>query len=140
MKAADDIPIVQDKLTKLLLEIAEGFNISLDFSEKSIEDLDKLLQIFYEDNKDSNADKQRKDALYGIALEAAAYIVTTIQRKYGKGEWARKHEMFREETWPFTFGNLTIFPVAWCLKQIENGKVDSVAYKYREAFLAKINS
>lgn len=129
----------QQELIGYAQGIAKYYHVKLDFTERSIKKVEAILaKVRKEYRPTANSGDDTKYDMQGIALEMGAYIVDVIERAHGEGVWERDHPAIGKETWPFTYRNLTIFPVEWCLKQIYNGKVDSVAYKYKHAFLDKL--
>ena len=119
---------------KLAMEMAEDFDVTLDFSHDSIKNVDRVLGEFHEDYAKTKNEK----GLVGIAIAFAAYIVSVIERNSTPGEWKRNDPDLGEETFPFDWHGTTIFPVGWCLKRMIDGKQDSVWFKYKTIVLDKI--
>lgn len=126
----DNPEIPREKLVELAISIADDCGIKFDFSENSVKKIDLILDAIHRDIKDSPPDQEKQEGIYGIALEMSAYMIEVIEKHYAKGEWRRDSEDIGPETWPFTAGDVTIFPVNWCLKAVEQGKEERIWPKY----------
>ncbi len=125
VKSASEL---QEELTNLALRIAqEGYGIKLDFSTYSIKQVELILGDVGRGYKQNHNDK----GLHGIALEFAAYIITTIERTTQKGRWDRNHPVLGENTFPYYWKDLTIFPYTWCTKRIFEGDAENIWVKYQ---------
>jgi hypothetical protein len=78
--------------------------------------------------------------MYGVALNMGAYVIAVMEHANREGAWERDDPDVGEESWPFTYGNVTVFPVEWCLKRIYDKKANGVAYKYKHVFLDGLQS
>ena len=121
-------------LVRLAVDIGKGMRRSLDFTDSSIDAVESILSEIHDDY----ARTKDEEGLRGIALEFAAYVIEVIERNHGAGEWFRNHEEFGTETFPFNWKGVTIFPYAWCLKRIVDGKQEDVSAKYKALVLDKI--
>ncbi|HSX16846.1 MAG TPA: hypothetical protein VLH86_01970 [Patescibacteria group bacterium] len=122
---------IRKKLIRLALDLAsEDYHIELDFSEKSLRKVDEILLTLRKQLKSTPDSEEKRLGTQGIALELCAYIVQVIENHYGEGKWERDSKEYGKETWPFTHSGVTIFPMNWCLKCIDNGRKDKVWRKY----------
>jgi hypothetical protein len=106
---------------------AEGFHLQLDYSVQSVQVVDKILAAIHEDVRRNG----RQDGLDGLGLEFGAYITYVIDRNFTSGTFRPDSPAIGQGTFPFEWNGETIFPVAWCLKQILNGDEDSVWVKFQ---------
>jgi hypothetical protein len=126
---------LQQTLTANAFEIAsESFGITLDFSNSSINHVERILAELHRDYQRTRSD----EGIRGVALSFAAYIVTVIERVSEPGVWSRDHDVVGPETFPYDWKGTTLFPYGWCLNRIINGDEDNVAVKYRALVLEKI--
>jgi len=125
---------LRDELLGYAHQIAEGYRIKLDFSHRSIKRVEKILAQIHKGYQKS----QSEEGLFGIALEFATYIVAVIEKNSDKGRWERNHPDFGEGSFPFYWRGTTIFPHAWCLKRILDGKGDNVWAKYKTLVLKEL--
>ena len=122
---------LQNKMTIYAIDIANAYNIKLDYSNHSIKNVEKILsQIHYEYVRSKN-----DEGLNGVALEFAFYIITVIEKNFEKGNVERNHKDFGENTFPFQWRGKIIFPYAWCQKRIFEGEADNVWAKYKTLVL-----
>ena len=126
---------IKKQMTENALEIAKQFRVRLDYSHKSIKKVERILGKIHK----SYVKTKNDDGLHGVALSFAAYIVTVIERNSSPGLWGRDHPDFGEESFPFEWQDTTLFPYAWCLKRIFDGKQDDVWAKYRAIVLSRIS-
>jgi hypothetical protein len=122
---------LQLELTQMALTIADRFGARLDFSDESIQHVERILAELH------NEYQKTKDeyGLKGVAIEFGAYIASTIQLRTGEGRLERDHPDFGEATFPFYFRKSTLFPYAWCMKRIVDGESDDIWMKYRALVL-----
>lgn len=126
---------LQKELTELALRIAnENYGIKLNFSHSSINHVEKILADIHRQYKKTG----ETEGLTGIALEFGAYIAATIQKNTGAGELKRDHPDIGEGTFPFHWGEKTIFTYGWCEKRILDGEGNDVVSKYRVLVLDEI--
>lgn len=124
---------LQLELTQMALKIADRVGFRLDFSDDSIQYVERILTEIH------NEYRKTKDevGLKGVAMEFGAYIASTIQFRTGEGRLERDHPDFGEASFPFYFRHRTLFPYAWCMKRIVDGESDDVWMKYRGLVLSK---
>ena len=123
---------------KELLSLAEqvataGFGITLDYSDASIKHIDFMLNELH----DEFVTTKDYSGLDGVALEFTAYIVAVIEKNHEKGTWSKDHSDFGKDSYPFSWSGTTLFPYAWCTKQIIDGSGESVLNKYEQLVLAR---
>jgi hypothetical protein len=135
----EELVTARPTLVKLATQIAsEDYGIELDFSEASLGEVDRILLDLHKQSSSLPDGETKLQGLQGIALEMAAYVVEIIEAKYGKGVWKRNSKEFGVDSWPYSHNDITIFPVAWCMKCIVNGSSDRPTDKYRQ-FINLIN-
>jgi hypothetical protein len=119
---------------KETLELAKENGVTLDFSDESIQELEKLLGECHKEYKKSKSE----DGFYGLAMMFGAYIGEVIRRKGLGGTWARNHPDMGEDSFPFHWRGQDLFLHAWCAKRIFDGKGDNVWFKYQTLVLKKL--
>jgi len=121
----------QKKFNRDAIAIANTYNINLDFSNDSIQNVEVILSDLH------NQFEQTKDdqGLRGIALIFAFYIISVIEKNFEGGIINRNHEVFGENSFPFVWKDSTLFPYAWCSKRIFDGPGDNVWIKYQQFIL-----
>lgn len=120
-----------DKMLGYATEIAEKNGLEADFSDKSIEKLDSLLNDFHKAY--TNEDDHDSEALHGIALSLGIYVGETIRRKLGSDEvyWRYGVPTIGGDPTPYLFyAQNELYPVDWILKQMIFGRRESLYPKY----------
>ncbi|MCF7954732.1 MAG: hypothetical protein K9M75_02910, partial [Phycisphaerae bacterium] len=130
-----EMDTLKRELTDNALEIAKALGYKLDYSHKSVKRIEKMLKIIHNEYL-----KAGDDGLSGIALSFAAYIISVIELNSIKGQWKRDHPQLGTETFPYEWNGATIFPYAWCMKRIVDGKQDNVWSKYKTIVLSKLEN
>lgn len=124
---------VQDSMTKFAKQAVafakQGFKINLDFSDNSIKDLERILEIFY--GSFTPGQEPTEDELQNAAIIWGAYLGETLRRNYG-GEWAVENEIS-----VLKIANFKIFPPSKIYKRLTNGPEDNVAF-YFDAFKSEL--
>jgi hypothetical protein len=129
-------PELYQKLLDLAVEIIEDNGFSADFTNESIQSIEKILG----DMHDHYVKTKDEEGLRGIAVEFATYIIETIRRNSGvQGEFYSDHADFGDHTYPFLWKGNTIFPYAWCMKRMFDGKGDDVWFKYKTLIIEKLD-
>jgi hypothetical protein len=118
------------------LELAEENGITLDFSDESIDEVEKLLAECHEEFKESESE----DGFHGLALMFGAYIGEVIRKKGFGGAWARNHPQMGGDSFPFYWRDQTLFLYAWCAKRIFDGDGDDVAFKYKTLVMNELQN
>ena len=130
-----EIGDLQKELTELALQIAfEHYEIALDFSHQSIDEVETILSNLHEK---FTADGD-EEGIHGIGLEFGFYIGATIQKNTNSGQIAKDHPSIGENTFPFNWNGKSIFPCAWCENRIYDGPEDDVSVKYKALVLNEI--
>ncbi len=133
--ASEDMEKLKSELNDNALEIAKGFGVQLDYSHESIGHVERMLGEVHKGYKET----KDEEGLVGIALSFAAYIISVIERNSEPGVWQRDHPTVGEDSFPFTWREGTLFPYAWCMKRIFDGKGDDVWVKYKTLVIAEKN-
>jgi hypothetical protein len=118
------------------LELAAENGITLDFSDQSIDEVEKLLAACHEEFKES----ENEDGFHGLALMFGAYIGEVIKRKGFGGAWARNHPDMGDDSFPFYWRDGVLFLYAWCAKRIFDGDGDDVTFKYQTLVLDELKN
>jgi hypothetical protein len=109
------------------VEVAKESGFTLDFTDASIEELEKLLAECHKEYKKTKSE----EGFHGLAIMCGAYIGEVIRKKGQGGTWARNHPDFGEDSFPFYWQDHTLFLYGWCAKRIFDGDGDNVAFKYK---------
>jgi len=120
---------MMDHFVKQAIFLArKGFGKKLDFSVKSLNMVEEILEELHKEFLKTNDDK----GMYGIALFFGAYIGAVIKNELGLGGWKQDHPDFGHKSYPFHIkeGNC-VFPVSWCYKRIMDGEGDNIVVKYQ---------
>jgi hypothetical protein len=123
----NNMPQLQLKMCSLAEQVAGGFGVKLDYSEKSIRDVDRILGEVHEEYRRTKSE----EGLQGLALEFGAYLVSVLQKHRGPIVWERDHPEFGRDAFPLQWRGATLFPVAWCLKRIIDGPGDDLVSKWQ---------
>ena len=118
---------IKNNLIAHAIEVGKENNITLDFSDASIKDVETILSLL---NKDFEKTKN-DEGLHGLAYMFGFYIIEVIEKNHGKGWIERDHPDFGENVFPFYWNGETLFPLAWCQKRIFDGDADNVELKYQ---------
>jgi len=101
----------------------------LNYSLDSITQLDRILQALHAQHLQTPYPEKE---LSRIVLTWGGYLGMVIKKEYG-GTWQTDSLKTGKNTYPLCWNDQEAAPVMWCLQQIRNGKVSSVASKI-EAF------
>ncbi len=118
-------------MVKYALEIGQIFELNLDFTDNSIKDVEKILAEIHNEYIMTKND----EGLNGVAIQFGFYIMETIERNHGKAWFERNHKDFGENSFPFYWNEMTLFPIGWCQKRIFEGPDDNVWAKYEIAVI-----
>lgn len=115
------------------VEHAKKRNIDLDFSEKSIEEVDAILGCYYEHLAEYDG-KEGRDTLWNIAVHFGIYLGETMLRLRLKD---KGYDWYIDEGMPIlrTEENYQISPITKAHKRILNGPEDNVKSFCDVAFL-----
>lgn len=118
--------VMQHMAGEAVSHAGKHHGIVLDYSEKSISDVETILGALHEKYGPSQTEEQ----VYGTALAYGAYIGEVIRRGNPGSKWEHDHPVVGENSYPLHWLDGDVFPVAWCYKRIVNGPGDDVRHKY----------
>lgn len=116
------------------LEVAKDSGVTLDFSDKSIKEVEKILAECHREFKKLKSE----EGFHGLSMMFGAYIGEVIRKKGFGGTWGRDPPQMGEASFPFYWRGQTLFLYAWCAKRIFDGSGDDVAFKYNVFVLEKL--
>jgi hypothetical protein len=123
-----DMTSLKKQLTKLAERLArEGYGIDLDYTTGSVSEVEAILGDLHKEYRRS----RNMEGIHGIALEFGAYLISVIERNFGKGTWRRDHPEMGSETFPYEWNGTVLFPYSWCLKRLVDGPADDVQMKFQ---------
>jgi hypothetical protein len=131
---AEELEVMMQEGVAQTLELAKENGVTLDFSDESIQEVEKLLGEAHREYKKLKSE----EGFHGLALMFGAYIGEVIRRKGFGGSWARNHPDFGEDSFPFQWRDQELFLYGWCVKRIFDGSGDNVAFKYQALVLEKL--
>ena len=123
-----------EKKCEEAINYAKNFKKELDYSDKSIKDLEEILEYYYNDLKPNTflnffKKKEKKrptvNQIYSMATIWGIYVGETIKRKMGKDIFWEKGETFYLKA-----GETKIFPIEKVYKRMKRGASDSVSEFY----------
>ena len=113
-------------LAEKAVETAKEWDIDLDYSAESIASLERLVQIFYQTNKNQHLPE---NVLWNMAAVYGAYLGETLLRNELRAlgfEWGKSDEgdnvIRRENNW--------MSPISKMYKRLTNGPEDSIESFY----------
>ena len=130
-KSPKDVEKLMRQMNELAFQVAADYGVTLDYSDKSVRKVEKILSdmhVGYKQLKDDTG-------LRGLALFFAAYLGEVIRKKGLGGTWSRHHPEAGEDSFPFHWNGSDLFLYGWCLKRIFDGKQDNVWSKYQVCVL-----
>jgi Family of unknown function (DUF6278) len=101
--------------------------IELDYTPASIQRVEEILSQVH----DQYAKDPKSVSVTGLGSAYGAYIGEVIRRTEPGAKWERDDPAMGEKTYPIIWGGGSSFPLAWCIKRIENGPEDNVWVKYK---------
>ena len=102
------------------------FEITLDYSPESVEDVEAILAKLHDEHKTSEFERAR---LTKEALKWGAYVGEVIKTQR-RCEWALDSKIGGPGSLPIVYDKGESFPVRWCYKRIVNGKEENVWHKF----------
>lgn len=123
----NDMHELRSKMCKLAEQVAGAFGVTLDYSERSVRDVERILGEIHQEYRRTKSE----EGLQGLALEFGAYLVSVLEKHRGPVVWKRDHFEFGEDAFPLEWRGTTLFPVDWCLKRIVDGPVDDIEFKWK---------
>jgi hypothetical protein len=134
-KKPKDLRALKEELTHLAERVArESFDVTLDYSVESVAEVESILGQLHDEFRRTKSE----EGLRGIALEFAAYLISVIERNFGKGAWNRNHPEMGSDTFPYEWNGATLFPYSWCLKRLVDGPADDVWAKFQTFVVQKV--
>lgn len=133
MDPISDCEIIEtiEKLALTAVEMSKTqFDIELDFSEKSLENVEEVLSRFYKTIPKGITKLWSRgpseSQLNSVSIIYGAYIGEVIRRHYG-GEWSQE-----DDSGIFTLVSkeVTMVPSSKVYKRITNGPEDNVSFYY----------
>ena len=112
----------------------ERFHVNLDFSEDSLELVEKILSTLHEillkDKEESSESAPSQDQIWGMAKMWGGYVGEVIKRRWG-GKWTTGRKKFSNETISLYTRDTIIFPPTKVYQRIVNGPEDNIWDYYR---------
>ncbi len=134
MSDTEDLEALKERLAGLAGQVAkEAFGIDLDYSVSSVRRVEEILAELHRDY----AQTRDQEGLNGLALEFAAYVIKVIEKNFNPGVWRRNHRVYGDETFPYEWRGIDLFPYGWCLKRILDGPGDNMWTKFEGNVLTK---
>lgn len=121
-----ELATLRDQLAGHAVEIGEAFGRRLDYSIKSVKQVEKILGEIHREYSRTKDDS----GLSGIAIEFGAYLIKVLEQHFGTGTWERHHPEIGSDTFPYYWEGRTLFPYSWCEKRIFDGPGDNVWVKF----------
>lgn len=100
---------------------AKHFAIELDYSERSLTDIDRAISEFHGDGVAST----------GTYVPYSAYVGEVVRRNLG-GRWEISEDNCASLAVSSVDKQSTVYPLTWVAKRFEDGEEGAVAIKYRE--------
>lgn len=85
------------------LEVAKESGVTLDFSDNSIKDVEKILAQCHREFKKLKSE----EGFHGLSMMFGAYIGEVVRKKGFGGTWGRDHPQMSEDTFPFYWRDQT---------------------------------
>lgn len=123
-----------EKKCEEAINYAKNFKKELDYSDRSVKELEEILEYYYKDLKPDGifgVFKKKKKArptvnqIYSMATIWGIYIGETIRKKIGKDIFWEQGETFYLKS-----GETKIFPIEKVYKRMKRGSNDSVSEFY----------
>ncbi|QDT47991.1 hypothetical protein Pan258_20310 [Symmachiella dynata] len=103
------------------------YDIDLDFSPESVEDLDEILQQIHESHQSTPL---ASIELRRHSLKWGGYI-GEVSKRIRDCEWAVDSKIGGKGDYPIVYKDRSeSFPIGWCLRRIVNGEEDNVWHKF----------
>lgn len=129
---ADNIEQDHKKCVSAAIEIAENdYDADLDFSNKSIDEIERILGDIFKQTGGTNISKRE---LVILSMIFGSYIAEVVERNFDGGRLEKDHPQVGQDSYPYYLGPSVFFPINWCYKRLTNGEEDNVSDKY-EAFV-----
>ncbi len=113
------------------IQFAKDFNKNLDYSEKSIEDLEEILDFY---SNDIPTNKPTDSQIWSMAIIFGSYLGETMLKN---GLWAKEYHWVKDNSLnlPLLIGKdgWQITPIDKVYKRLINGSIDNVVSFYKFA-------
>ncbi|VTR95729.1 Uncharacterized protein OS=Acidobacterium capsulatum (strain ATCC 51196 / DSM 11244 / JCM 7670) GN=ACP_2094 PE=4 SV=1 [Gemmata massiliana] len=129
MKTGDATVEMQRRAREAVEMAATVYRETLDFTEPTVDAIDRILQSLWGGQDLSDDDRAR------VAWAFGSYLGEVARHHFPAARWERVHPVYDPAGPYIQLGDLQVFPVLWCYKHLHNGPPDSVALKY-QAFRA----
>ena len=132
-----------EKKCEEAMNYAKSFKKELDYSDRSVKELEEILEYYYKDLKSNIFTKlfKKKEKrtptvkqVYAMATIWGIYIGETIRRNMGSNIFWEKGE-----TYYLRAGEMKIFPIQKVYKRMKRGSKDSVSEFYDSIILKLSN-
>lgn len=99
----NDMLTLRTKMCELAEQVARGFGVTLDYSERSVRDVERILGEIHTEYRRTKSE----EGLQGLALEFGAYLVSVLEKHRGPVVWKRDHPDFGEDAFPLEWRGAT---------------------------------
>lgn len=124
---------IRDKYVNDAIDAAKDLGYELSFESDPTETIDAVALEMNSRLDEINRYPDPDLLLSSIAIKNAAVIVKYLQDVAEiEGEWFKDDDRVGMNTYPFVVGDLTVFPMAWIMKRMLDGELESVVTKYAE--------
>ncbi len=131
-----DILQIQREGAELAVEKAKVYNLKLNYTDKSIETVEKILRII---GKEYSLNSRNTD-IGGLSIIFGLYIIEVIERNHEKGFLQRKLLGTEHDDFPYYWKGNLIFPCNWVQNKIKNMSSTDISLIYNNVILEKVHS
>jgi hypothetical protein len=104
---------------------ATVYGEELDFTEPTVEIVERILSSLGADHELSDDDRARVVWVFG------PYLGEVVRQRFPDARWERYHPTYDQAGPYLKIADIQLFPLVWCYKRLYNGPEESVALKYR---------
>lgn len=131
----------QKSMLKYAEELAANDGTTLDYSNKSIQKLDKLLGKIAKELREAGISRveqfETDESAQGIAEIAGCYIVECIERNQQIGTWLEYDPQTGDKVYCFKTGQgAVIYPLDWVMKKLIDPRGYSLIATYKQWVLS----
>ena len=105
-----------------------NFGIQLDYSEESVTQVERILQLMHADIKDS---RPTSSQIKSVSSLLGAYLGEVVRRKWGGRWYMSRHGPQKEQVHTLEISGHSTFPINKVYKRLLNGEVDDVRFYYK---------
>lgn len=109
------------------VELAKRQGVTLDYSNQSIVELEKLLDTMYKQTQNAEIPEQKYQDFANVF---GAYLGTTLIKNLGRGTWEKEP---KTNAWAVKLDTYTFFP-AKVYRRLKNGEAENVVFLYQETY------